>query len=652
MANHTTGQPRSDAAARGWDTRRRKQAQASELPDYGAPGAQPPESTQDDTKAQGYEMPASILAIAGNAAQWDDPLFMEDADAYLKLLTSIPVTRSLAKLGIRTARMDWLAMGPDDEVENDPVQEQLQAAIDQAHFWTDMVCDLTAAKVTGWLAMQMFKGEARTGDMVVPSFKNGRRHKWQVSGPHVGTVHHDGKRLIEVERVTGVGYREKRVLDTSTRHRPFQHFMLHKPGTSSSPEGDLTTAFTLYPLAKASADALTDIRKYMKLYALPLEIIGKNIDKLRPDQAARVLRTTAEALGSRHDDEATRGKPFGAPLDLLVSLIEPRGQGFSDMMEYMRWQEAVSDQILLGNTLTSKVDDAGRTGDTSVHMMEEDDKIWFNATQIAETLNTYLIPWLARHNGWDLTGYYIWPAPAGSRARAMADDGGNPDEGDLDANLTRPKEPQTLPSLAAIFDEQQRRYMEFARGTVRLSADEGRWVTINGTPVFIEDGVITKGPAGMRGKKPDEVGDKGRVGKVGDAEITQAEKPHDKGEGAQKYGKQRAATREIMADVDAIVKDVPGIRVERAEIASTGSGYVEVSAKRDTPLRIVNKFDPDDVAIVERESLFVRISDHSSGGRASSDRDRDVGGRLFIWTNDREAGLGKLKKALALLGKS
>jgi hypothetical protein len=450
MANRTTGKERSEAAARGWETRRRKEAQASALPDFGAPGADKRAPTKDDTEATGYELPTSILAIAGSAAQWDDPLFMEDPDAYLKLLTSIPITRSLAKLGIRTARVDWLAMGPDDDVEEDPVRDQLQDAIDQAHFWTDMVCDLTAAKITGWIAMQMFKGKARTGDMVVPSFKDGRRHKWQVSGPHVGTVHHDGKRLIEVQRATGVKYREVRTLDRATRDKPFQHFMLHKPGTSSSPEGDLTTAFTLYPLAKAGHEAITDIRMYMRLYGLPLEIVGKNIDKLNPGAVARVLKSSAELLNERHE-EGHRGKPVGMGLADIVQLIEPRGQGFQDMMEYMRWQESVSDQILLGNTLTSKVDDAGRTGDTGVHMMEEDDKVWFNATQIAETLNTYLIPWLERHNDWDLTGYYIWPAPAGSRAREKADDGQSPDEGDLDTEQNRSDETMT-PGMAREFE--------------------------------------------------------------------------------------------------------------------------------------------------------------------------------------------------------
>lgn len=413
---------RSAAAKRGWENRRRREAQAAEMPDYGAPAAK--RAQPSDTDARGYELPTMLLSIAGNAAAWEDPLFLEDRDAYLKLLTAVPLHRSLSKLGIRTARLDWIAMGPDPEAEADDMRDQLQDCIDQAHFWTDMIRDLTPARVTGWVAMQITKAEGRTEGLIVPDFRNGRLHKWAVSGPHVGTAHYDGKRLIEVQAATGVEHREPTVLDVE----PFTNYMLHKPGTSSSGEGDLTTAFTLYPLAKAAHEAILNLRKYMVLYGLPLAMMSKNVDKMTPGAVAGVLRNSAELLRDALEEQGT----FAGMLGDIIQLIEPRGQGFRDIMEYMRWLESVSDQILLGNTLTSSVQDAERTGNTKVHMAEEDDQVWFNATQIAETLNRYLVPWIARHNDWDLTGYYIWPAPMGSRGREMADDGMSPNVSDVE----------------------------------------------------------------------------------------------------------------------------------------------------------------------------------------------------------------------------
>jgi hypothetical protein len=231
--------------------------------------------------------------------------------------------------------------------------------------------------------------------------------------------------LVQVEQISSFEYRTAAVLD----EEPFSNFMLHRPGTSSSPEGDLTLPLTVYPLAKSGHEALLDTRKYMRRYGLPIEILGKNIEHMRPNDAARLLRSSAELMSRRFENDG----PIAMPSEDILKLIEPTGQGFKDIMDYMRWQESVSDQLILGNTLTSKVDDAGRTGDTNIHMTEEDDKVWYNARTIGETLDQYLLRWIGRMNDIDVSGMYIYPAPVGSRARQKADIDSSPDVIDVES---------------------------------------------------------------------------------------------------------------------------------------------------------------------------------------------------------------------------
>jgi hypothetical protein len=390
----------------------------SKLPEFTAPNAENVRVRVGE--AAGQEIPEGRLYIAGNAVEFKDPLFTRDYQAYEKILTCLPLLRSLEKLGIRSARYDWLAMSRDEDTSK---AELLQDFLDNCDSFTDMIKDLTVGRLTGYVAMQI--GEFPVGGLMAATFKNGLRHKWRVRAPYVGTVHYDGTRLYRVEEVTGEEFQKAEILDTE----PFQHFMLHRPGSTSSPEGDLSLAYSLFPLCKASHEAIPNIRKYMMRYGLPIDVMMKNTHNMSPEQARKVMKTAQEVLDLRQDGN-TGGILMS--VDEMFKLLEPTGQGFGDMMEYLRWMESVCDQILLGNTLTSKVDDAGRTGDTTVHMAEEDDKVWYNTTQVAETLNTYLIPWAERQNGWDLSGTYIWPAPPGSRARAEADEGRTPDEGDLE----------------------------------------------------------------------------------------------------------------------------------------------------------------------------------------------------------------------------
>lgn len=384
---------RSAAAKRGWQTRKKQ------TPDYDRGSTSIRETVSGGDRIElGGELPTSRLFEAGGIADWPDPVYDIDPDGYRVIHNCAPVIETVDKRGIRIAKLNWGVIG------NGARADAYREIIEQAKSWTDMIKWLNWADVDGARFMQIKSSQAREGSTepwVVPDFWMGGRKKFKAGGD----IQWNGRSLVRVRRATGVATAQPAYL-------PQWQFIIHRPGAGSNPEGDSSIGIAVYRIAHAWEEALKNTEAYMELFGIPIRVFKARFGKIRPDQVTGVMNSVADRLKLMKENKQ------GVLADEeIIDLIEPKGQGFKDMIEYAKYLEGLLDQLFLSNVLTSKVDDAGRTGDTSVHLSEEGESIYAGAMQIAETLNRCLIPWIERKNP-DLPELadgefepYIWPEP-------------------------------------------------------------------------------------------------------------------------------------------------------------------------------------------------------------------------------------------------
>lgn len=386
-----TPERRSKAGHKGWETRRKK------LPEYDQSMQSIGNAGDGSTIDLAGELPVSSLFEAGGMANWPDPVYDVDPNGYRTIHNCLPVIESVEKRGIRIAKLNWSVIG--EGARADAIRE----IIAQARNWTDMIKWLNWADVDGVRFMQIKSAPARDGGepYIVPDFFMGGRKKFKAGGD----IQWDGRKLVRVQRTTGQASVEAAKL-------PTWQFIIHRPGAGSNPEGDSNIGIATYRIAYSWEEALKNTDAYMELFGVPIRVFKGKMDKVRADQVSGLLQ-----------DRATRLKLLKTNKQLVLSdeemldLIEPKGQGFKDMIEYAKYLEGLLDQLFLANQLTSRVDDAGRTGDTGVHLSEESEAIYAGAMQIAEALNRHLLPWIIRKNP-NLPELapgefepYIWPEP-------------------------------------------------------------------------------------------------------------------------------------------------------------------------------------------------------------------------------------------------
>jgi len=385
-------QRRSTAAKQGWNTRRGNAAKFSQ-PDYGiAPITS--QSAQDNIEI-GAELPVERLALFGNIAGWEDDVKAIDEDGYRVIHSCFPVVESVSKLAVRTSKLNWTVVG--EGARADAIRE----IILQAKGWADMIEWLTWAEVDGVRFMQIKSAPALAGGepWIVPDFWMGGRKKAKAGGE----IQWDGgKRLVLKQHTTSVQNQEAKTL-------PTWQFIIHRPGAGSNPEGDLNKGVAMYRIAYLWNEALKNTDAHMQLFGIPIRVFKGKMDSVRPTDLASTLTANANKL-----KQLRTNKDVSLTDEQMLELIEPKGQGFKDLIEYAMYLEGLIDQMFLGNTLTSKTNEATRTGNTETHKSEEDEMAFINGVRIAETLNRHLIPWIIRKN--DLpeladgeSEVYLWP---------------------------------------------------------------------------------------------------------------------------------------------------------------------------------------------------------------------------------------------------
>lgn len=384
---------RSAAAKKGWQTRRKQ------LPDYDRQSAAINQTLSGGDRTElGAILPSTRLVEAGNIADWPDPVYDIDPNGYLVIHNCAPVIETVEKRGARIAKLNWSIIG------NGARADAFREIIDQARGWVDMLKWLSWADIDGTRFMQIKSAQAREGSTqpwIIPEFWMGGRKKFKAGGD----IQWNGRSLVRVQRTTAAA-------NTSPAYLPQWQFIIHRPGAGSNPEGDSSLAVAVYRIAYAWEEAMKNTEAYMELFGIPIRIFKANFGKIRPDQITDTMESVVGRLKLMKENKQgviTDGE--------MLDLLEPKGKGFTDMIEYAKYLEGLLDQIFLANQLTSSVSDAGRTGDTGVHLNEESESIYCSAMQLAESLNRHLFPWIARKNP-DMPELadgefepYIWPEP-------------------------------------------------------------------------------------------------------------------------------------------------------------------------------------------------------------------------------------------------
>jgi len=384
---------RAAAAKKGWQTRRKQ------LPDYDSQAAAVNQTLSGgDETDLGAILPSTRLVEAGNIADWPDPVYDINPDGYLVIHNCAPVIETVEKRGARIAKLNWSIVG------NGARADAYREIIDQVRGWVDMIKWLSWADIDGARFMQIKSAQAREGSKhpwIIPEFWMGGRKKFKAGGD----IQWNGRSLVRVQRTTGVS-------NTTPAYLPQWQFIIHRPGAGSNPEGDSSLGIAVYRIAFAWEEAMKNIDAYMEMFGVPIRVFKANFGKIRPDQITSTMTSVVDRLKLMKENKQgviTDGE--------MLELLEPKGKGFTDMIEYTKYLEGLLDQIFLANQLTSSVSDAGRTGDTSVHLHEESEAVYCAAMQLAESLNRSLIPWIARKNP-DMPDLadgefepYLWPEP-------------------------------------------------------------------------------------------------------------------------------------------------------------------------------------------------------------------------------------------------
>lgn len=370
---------RAAAARKGWEKRRANDDVKLKLPDHGVTsdaGSIPPGVT-DETDV-GAVLPVIRDVLAGGIAKWEDTVFNIDATGYQLIRTCPAVLGSVQKLAYRTAALDLVVVGEGERAE------AIQEITDQAEGVPEMIEWATWARPEGLRFMQIKEARSLEGENIwtVPNFIGGGRKKQNAGGQ----IQWDGTRLMQIFQTTGVAKTDPKVL-------PLENFIIFRPGAGSNPEGDLELGIALYRVAYNWTEAFKSMDKLTELFSVPMRILEKKVNKVRPTQVPTILTDGAVKLAAQQRDQV-----FAMSSEDVIKLLQPLGRPLNDMVEYAVYLEGVVDQLLLGNTLTSQTMEAGPAGSSMVHLSEEDKFVFHNAHLIAQPLNTHLIPWIERKN--------------------------------------------------------------------------------------------------------------------------------------------------------------------------------------------------------------------------------------------------------------
>lgn len=372
---------RSEAATKAWAKRKADHDELVRLalPDYDTIGDQPkvPAPLADNVDI-GIELPFTRDALAGGIADWEDDVFDVDPNGY-RLMRNCPAVQAvIRKLGIRTAGLDLVVVGEGARAE------ALQEIIDQAEGKQEMVEWNTWAQIEGVRYIQIKQKASREGGpiWVVPTFIGGGRKKQKAGGD----LQWDGTRIMSVQKTTGVTHRAPEEL-------PREQFMICRPGCGSNPEGDLELGVSAYRLAFDWNEVRKSQGKYTELFAVPMRIIQRKLDSMRPDQIRGFLSASVEQLQLQQNDRA-----IGLSQDDIIKLLQPQGRPLLDMTDYKKSIETALSVLILLNALTSDTADSGPAGSSTVHLSEENDAVRHNAHIVLQPLNRDLLPWIYQHN--------------------------------------------------------------------------------------------------------------------------------------------------------------------------------------------------------------------------------------------------------------
>lgn len=396
------------AANKRWAKTKAEDNEELKMKDYGLP------AKATDEPTLGAELPVTRNVLAGGIAEWPDLVYDLDPNAYHLIRRCPAIFSPVKKLAVRTAKLDWVVIGEGQA-------EDVQTILDASQHLSAAIEWLMWGLVEGVRFMYMDPYEDPETKFITGNFTNGGRKKINAGG----NVAWDGTRLVTERKTTGVD-------QTETEELNIKEWIIFRPGAGSNPQGDPELGLIAYDIAKDYLEARKNQAAYMELHGIPTRVIKKKLDRVRSTQVQGILGDAAERYAKIKNNQA-----LALQQDDAVELLEPKGKGFLDMIEFNRYLAAEFQMAILGNTLTSDTASSGPAGSSEIHLSEEDEYVYFYALQIAEALNMHYLPWLGNQNNIDVSSLKIVPMPQGQRD-GVEDEGDKTDDlqtdqaGDID----------------------------------------------------------------------------------------------------------------------------------------------------------------------------------------------------------------------------
>jgi hypothetical protein len=357
-------------------------------------------------------MPASFIPLTRNpfadgAPQYADELRRMDPKAHDVLRTAAPVFNAVDKLGTRMGAFDIAVITE----ETTDYARQVQEIVDAAHHVPEFIREMAWALPEGARYCHMKPIPDPADHYTTLTFGEGIRRKFLASNPAngEGSIHNDGTRLWQVRQHAGTEIREARRLNSA-------EWVAFIPRLMSNPEGDPTMGRVLYKLATAWHRFWDYILDHAELYGVPM----KTLRSTSPWRG-RVTELQEEMAQAVTELQAARGGNALHVGELEVRLMETT-KGFGELKDMLETVGEWVYRLILMNTLTSTVSNADRTGNTLVHLSEEDRVAHMWAVALMEAASPKIIariddlndPLLA-----EKTPLYLYPVPQGLRARGQ-----------------------------------------------------------------------------------------------------------------------------------------------------------------------------------------------------------------------------------------
>lgn len=440
------------------------------LTDYGTDGPLPQGNTEGSTRDLAGELPVTRDILAGGLADWPDDVYDQNTLGHALIRRCPPILTAIEKRARGIAKLDWNVEGG-----NPARAEAFKEWFDGCVGWSGYFTWMEWAHAEGYRVHQIKKYEGdEQKKWTVADWRLGGRRKWK-AGPTdgKGTVHWDGTRLAKVRQVTAgpTGF----VADYDPMELPRNEYALYRPGSGSNPEGDMDLMLILLDIATDWKGGRLNAAKYVEIYGVPMRGYEKNLQNARPGTVSGTLDGVAAQISATKS-----GGTVAIPTGDALKLFQPNGSALTDLWAHMRELAGLVWLLLLDNKLTQDTADAGGTGSSTVGLSEKDIAILVAAMGQAEVINTDIVPWAIENNP-DFPPLnegeeecYFWPEPPkATDAGEMGTDGEDP----MDADPTEPgdsnpamEDVRADENMAMIFNQQQKRYMEFASGRSAASA--------------------------------------------------------------------------------------------------------------------------------------------------------------------------------------